>query len=333
MSSSLTIAIPTYNANPEHLLEALESLDPQVEAAGGRVTVVVVDNASDAPQAAAVAGFAARFPRFRFVRHEQNLGFDRNVLRVLDSVHSNFVWFFGDDDILYSVALDEVLAAIDGTPQATVVLSRAHFFHETGEVTNRTLHSTLEPVVLRGADFVYRTSFTAAALSTFCVSAPAMRGASLRFSVGSNWVHFAALLVLFSDPEAVGVLLDEPLLAVRRSNSARWFANFGNQYSTGIAVITMIRDGLVAGVTPEFYEFFRRARFANNPIDILTLAWPLTWASRRRLYVESRQHFGGFWRFRLLDAPLLFIPNWSKASFSAAVRVAGAVRRRLAPSH
>jgi hypothetical protein len=262
------------------------------------------------------------------VRYEDNLGYDGDIVRVLDSIETDFVWFLGDDDILLARALDDVIAAIDSTSDAGVIVCRAQFFHETEEIIDRAEGASVEPIVLQGAEFMYRTAFTAAALSTLCVSTEAMRSIDLDFARDSFWVHFGALISIVSKvPPGPSVFIDDGLVAVRRSNSARWFAHFGNQYQTGLRLLTMIQSGLEHGVDTGIYDFFRARRFANNHLDVLTLAWPLSWSARRELHAVARSHFSGYPRFWIIDVPLLFTPNWLKALGSASIRLAGRGKR------
>lgn len=326
---TITLAIPTYNSTAEHVIEALESIRHQTEGHAARVQVVIVDNGSDPDVAASLRECSVRFPEFRFVRHDANLGYDRNVLRLLESVQTDFVWFFGDDDILLDFALDDMLAAIDATPEARAIVCRAQFFHETQEVVQRPTRLGAATQVIHGPDFMVETAFTAAALSSLCLSVDAVRAAEFKFGLDTSWVHFAALLFIASDPAAACVFIDDGLVAVRRSNATRWFANFGNQYRSGLGLLSMIHAGVEVGVHRGIYEFFRTRRFATNHVDIVTLAWPLTWAVRRELQSEARTHFSEFARFRMLDTPLLMTPNWFKALGSALIRLAGRVKRAL----
>ena len=183
---------------------------------------------------------------------------------------------------------------------------------------------------MRGVDYIRATAFTAAALSTMCVEVNSMKSVPLEFAIGTNWIHFAALLAVFSvDPEPTGVVIEQDLLAVRRSNATRWFTNFGNQYKSGLTLISMVSDGRSFGLREELYTFFRDKRYAANLIDILTLAWPLTTQDRRSLFRESRAHFGHRIRFRLIDGPLLCSPNWVKAFASGTISLTGRAKRAL----
>ena len=328
MSAVLTLAIPTFNAHPSFVDDALASIAGQVEAAAGAVEVVVVDNGSDEPSAAHLRDCAGRYPGFRFVRHEVNLGYDRNVLRVLDDVSTDYTWFFGDDDLMQEDALGAMLQAIAATPGVGLLITHASFFTEESEVAGVSRAVTGDFEVRSGLDFVEHSGWTAAALSTFCVATEQLRRLDLDFALGSNWVHFAAFALLTSS-ETPHVLFPEAFVAVRRSHSARWFSNFGNQYRSGLGLITVIRAGVPMGVDPRVYEFYRTQRLATNHMDLLTLAWPLTAAARREIHAESRSHFSGSARFRLLDVPILFSPNWAKSFASASIRAAGRVRRAL----
>ena len=118
MTAVLTLAIPTFNADAQHLTDALESLVGPVAAAAGEVEVVVVDNGSAEDAATFLRKCAVDYPDFTFIRHDVNLGFDRNVLRVLDDVRTAFTWYFGDDDLLQEGALPAVLRAIAANPSA-----------------------------------------------------------------------------------------------------------------------------------------------------------------------------------------------------------------------
>ena len=325
---TLTLAIPTFNARSEHLDEALSSIARQSRLA--EVDVVVVDNGSDPENASFLVSRAQVFPDFRFVRHDTNLGYDRNLMRLLADITTDFVWFFGDDDILFDDALSEMLDVLRAHPEVSAVLCPAIFFHETSELSAVTRHGTGGFTILNDDGFIHRSAYTAAALSTLCVSVARMRSVDVEFALGTNWVHFGAFLQIFScEHTSVGVLMKNNLLAVRRSNAERWFANFGNQYQSGLSLITMIDNGRSSGLKTTFYDFYRMKRYSANLIDILTLAWPLSLAQRDALARESSRHFGEMTRFKVLDRPILRSPNWVKRLTSRSISLAGAARRAV----
>lgn len=109
----LSICIATYN-RAECLAELLESVCEQGMA---DVEVIVGDDASPDNTAATVERFRARLPGLRYIRHERNLGCDRNFLSVVEAATGKFVWLVGDDDRLKPGALRVVLAQLDEWPE------------------------------------------------------------------------------------------------------------------------------------------------------------------------------------------------------------------------
>ncbi len=98
--SLLTIAIPTYNRGAK-LRRTLDLMGEQIAAAGaeGAVEILVSDNASSDNTQDVLRAVQAGNGRVRWIRQEQNLGFDGNVCQLLLACRTPYVWFFGDDDI------------------------------------------------------------------------------------------------------------------------------------------------------------------------------------------------------------------------------------------
>lgn len=114
----LSICIPTYN-RAALLKEALESILPQIgEDLRDQVEIVVSDNASTDGTGQLVAERQKNSGRkIKYYRNPANLGFDANVLKVVEQASGEFCWIFGDDDLMAAGALGTVvreLASADG---------------------------------------------------------------------------------------------------------------------------------------------------------------------------------------------------------------------------
>lgn len=107
----LTIAIPTYNRR-DCLAQLLEILLPQLEGET-RVELVVSDNASQDDTHAVVASFLRRGLELRYSRNEKNLGADGNFIRCYELARGEYVWIFGDDDIILPGGLHYVLKCLE----------------------------------------------------------------------------------------------------------------------------------------------------------------------------------------------------------------------------
>jgi abequosyltransferase len=109
MSIKLSICIPTYN-RAAFLGEALDSV---IRQATDEVEIVVSDNASTDNTEALVRAYQARFPRIRYHKNPENLGADRNYLKVVELAEGEYCWLLGSDDIFKLGAVSHMLAEIN----------------------------------------------------------------------------------------------------------------------------------------------------------------------------------------------------------------------------
>lgn len=107
----LTIAIPTYNRSG-CLAQLLEFLAPQL-AGETRVELLISDNASPDDTPEVVASFQARGTELTYSRNETNIGSDANFIRCYEMARGEYVWIFGDDDIIVPGGLQEVLSRLE----------------------------------------------------------------------------------------------------------------------------------------------------------------------------------------------------------------------------
>lgn len=109
MQPKLTIAIPTYN-RVDCLRQLLPELIPQVDTATSRgfaIEVIVVDNASpDETQDYVQHTF---HDRIRYIRNKANIGGDANFIECVKHANGEYVWLFGDDDIINPGGVDRVV--------------------------------------------------------------------------------------------------------------------------------------------------------------------------------------------------------------------------------
>lgn len=99
----LSICIPTYN-RVRYLKELLPSVLDQADAEG--VEVVVSDNASTDDTAEYLR--AIKHPSLRWWTNDVNIGGDRNFLKCVAEARGEYVWLFGDDDIMPAGAVKKV---------------------------------------------------------------------------------------------------------------------------------------------------------------------------------------------------------------------------------
>jgi len=135
----ITIGIPTYNRS-FFLKRSLYSIISQVtELENGKVEICVSDNASIDNTGEIVDKFKEKYPSLiRYRRNKDNLGFDRNLLKVIDMAKGKFIWLFGDNDWMAEGSLVRVVKFIkehDESIIGMIVCRRESYFVDvqTGE--------------------------------------------------------------------------------------------------------------------------------------------------------------------------------------------------------
>ena len=106
----LSFAIPTYN-RAKHLDRLLGVLLKQLHGES-RVEVIVSDNASTDNTPAVVEDFRQQGLPIRYNRNEANLGPDANIIQCHERAAGQYVWIFGDDDLIAPGTMKRVLDAL-----------------------------------------------------------------------------------------------------------------------------------------------------------------------------------------------------------------------------
>lgn len=109
--TKLSICIPTYN-RAECLANCLNSIFLNLNNADTSVQVCVSDNGST-DDTERVVRDAQKKIKIKYHKNNENIGIPRNFLNVVDMADGDFVWLLGDDDLLISSAIVDLLMLID----------------------------------------------------------------------------------------------------------------------------------------------------------------------------------------------------------------------------
>lgn len=127
----VTVGVPVYNG-ARFLAAALDGLLRQTYP---DFRIVVGDNASTDETPRIAAGFAARDPRVRYVRHPRNLGAAGNYNFLLGAADTEYFRWAAADDVSSPAFLERCVAALDAAPAAVLAYPRTQFIDADGTVT------------------------------------------------------------------------------------------------------------------------------------------------------------------------------------------------------
>lgn len=106
----LSLCIPTYNRE-RCLKDCLDSIVSQFNNPDifNQVEVVISDNNSNDNTEKLVQEYRKKWNNIKYFKSNKNLGFDRNVLNVVDRAQGEYCWLLGDDDGLFPDAIGYML--------------------------------------------------------------------------------------------------------------------------------------------------------------------------------------------------------------------------------
>lgn len=110
----LSICIPTYN-RADCIADLLDSIIAQ-DGYECELEIVISDNASTDDTRAVVERYRERLGRLVYHRAPENMGADRNFLKVVELASGTFCWLMGDDDILEQDAVAKISRALSEHP-------------------------------------------------------------------------------------------------------------------------------------------------------------------------------------------------------------------------
>lgn len=112
----LTVAIPTYN-RVEYLKELLPELIRQCKPYP-EIEVLVSNNCSTD----GTAGYLKTLPYIRVWTNTENVGAAENFVRCVESAQGDYVWLFGDDDLIERDGIDIVMDTLKVYPTALLIV-------------------------------------------------------------------------------------------------------------------------------------------------------------------------------------------------------------------
>ncbi|TSC95190.1 MAG: abequosyltransferase [Parcubacteria group bacterium Licking1014_1] len=104
----LSIIIPTYN-RAIYLGNLLSCIAPQVKESG-LVQICISNNSSTDNTREVIMNFIEKYPGLIvYNENERNLGFDRNMFKVIKMAQGDFTWFLCDDDLVVENGIEKVI--------------------------------------------------------------------------------------------------------------------------------------------------------------------------------------------------------------------------------
>lgn len=254
----LTIGIPTFNSCT-YLKEALDNALDQIRSLDD-IELLICDNASDDGTQTLMEEYIHDFPKLiRYIRHDENLGMDRNFWSVIKNAKGEFVHLHADDDFYTKNGVKRIVDKITKHKSDVILLSNDYLNTCNGKILPNKESGTEDIQCLTGKEFFLREN-----LKTLCLSNVVVRRSQCLELVGiekyfgCQWLHVALLTQLIK-PESTAYIFNfkDPVVTVRIGNQ-KWLEKDGaiNFYYKALLVFSGLKN---AGYEDSVFEHIKTA--------------------------------------------------------------------------
>lgn len=270
----LSICIPTFNRCRE-IIGTLDSVVTQLnDDLYNKVEIVISDNASTDETQKYISEYilAHKAVKIKYHRNNKNIGFDKNVLTVIELSEGEYCWFMGSDDQLAKDSLSTILSELR-SHYTIYLFNRYNCFGPEMKIIEKEsflrLHSdevfTFQNVIYwsyyislckgLGGLFSYMSSIVFERSKYICE-------AQVADYLGTDFIHTAlCLIILSSNINSTVRYLDKPLVLNRIGNDSF----FINQYQR----IMLNFNSFI-----KFSNIFKNNIISNAVLDLLKRAHP-----------------------------------------------------------
>lgn len=282
----LSICIPTYNRAP-CLKDCLESIVVQFEDGEvfNQVEVVISDNASTDNTTAIVKEFQNKFANIKYFRNETNLGFDRNILSIIEKSRGEYCLTTGDDDGFFPNSFSYILHKIKTVKAPYYIINSWGYDHELVYpiLSHPNIQTDKDVLYESLSEYVRTINKKSDLLGAVCgLSHIFHREEWMNFEnkeqyIGTNVIYFHISLSVFKNSRCA--ILAEPIIKTRSAN-VRWDEAPGLESMRGRIISTIelamwVRDIFqlpISNLNIQFYFYARGYWFTFKEATKSTLS-------------------------------------------------------------
>ncbi len=212
----LTIAIPTYN-RASCLDLGLSQIFKQLNKDEKSVEILISNNNCIDDTEAIVNKYISFGYAITYIKNDENIGSDRNILQCFNRARGKYVWIMGDDDVLLEGTLEEIISILRKGDYGLIFLNSYGFAADYLAEQPR-IRLKGHKVYSNVNKFISKANYLMAFISVNIVNKELVDKDDLAQFVDTNLVHLGWILsALFNAKE--NVIVNEYSVAARMYNS------------------------------------------------------------------------------------------------------------------
>jgi len=310
----LTVAIPTYNRS-KFLIENLNNLILQSKNLSSSIELVVSDNASIDDTKEKVLKLIAEGAPIKYYRNNTNLGMDENADLSIQRSKGQFVLLLGDDDLLESNALEEILECLTKYPDLGILYMNFRIYDCNMQKEIDFRDQAFDPIEVdsyfpEGISVVEKTHKIFAAISGGVYRRELWQQADPKRFLGTIFIHVGVTLDILCRVRAPAYIFKRPLFKYRLNDSAPGkIKSYSDIFAVSFGLLRILTTHKRYIPAQVFHQMYHRE---------------LVWTREKILGAKARESVPIVANFRLMrgsydvsrldfwfiDMPMLLIPRW-----------------------
>jgi len=231
----LTIAIPSHNG-VKNICQTLDSIFMQTpDEILSKVKVLVCDNGSSSPLLQGISSNYLNRENLEIKTFDDNLGYDLNLLRMLQQCKSEYIWLLGDDDLILPNSIKLLFELLKNSKYSALLMMP---IYEKSSL-NYVLEQSNGREVQNGKDFFNEVFYDASLLSSLVFRTDKLPQIPSKL-IGKNWVHVVILALICEEAELPFYRFTKPCVQRIDSDPQRWNDHFQSEFFSGLSHVLVL---------------------------------------------------------------------------------------------
>lgn len=312
----LTIGIPTFNSC-SYLEECIEKILIQTNLLD-KIEILVCDNASSDNTEKLMKDYVLEYPNIiRYIRHESNLGMDRNFWSCIQNALGSFVHLLGDDDFYADNGLKRLLQLVNQNSNLDAICLSNNYLNTLNGKIIENREKDLEDILCEsGETFFFSENLKTLTLSNIVVKkSKCLDVENIEKLFGTNWFHLGILIeIIKSDSFTYIFNFHKPIVTVRIGNQ-RWLKNDGAiyYYYCALLVYSNLNKKYNIKVFNHIKTLFWQLLFNTNRINYKNIFKNISYSIKFfKFYYDEPLKYIKFCAKLILSKHKPFFEGWEK---------------------
>lgn len=298
----LTIAIPSHNG-VKTINQTLDSIFDQTPTKLlTRIRILVCDNGSSSPLLLGISSKYLKRENFEVKTFDNNLGYDLNLIRMLQQCKSEYIWLMGDDDQVLPGSIKLLCDLLSNSKYSAVLMKPIYDKSLPSNVREQSNGQEIQ----NGEDFFNQVFYDASLLSTLVFRREKLPEIP-PILVGKNWIHVVILALICEGSDLPFYRFTNPCIRRVDSDPQRWNDHFQSAFFSGmnhVLVLFYFRHL----VEDETFLYFLDKRMPR-PIKFFKSLKQINSSKFQLLVIYLIYKFGVIYRQKVILKIVLFFKN------------------------